>query len=304
MPTATATLEVVNATDLVHNTLFLSVNFGTIGNSRKVGEDVLNTDAGHSFIKVSKTLLDSEELKAITKADSKVRVWLKEVCHPFEKGLSLVPHKLVDTVNEKLKLHKLERMKLVTDFVAVYPRLREEARINLGSLYHADDYPEPDYVANVFSFDWRLITIGAPNELKTISEALFLEEKERQEVQFRIASEEITKLMRQTLYDLVHGLEDKLSPTEDGKKRIIRQTGIDKMQTFFEMFDMKNVTNDTELARLVEQAKAIMAGTSAEQLRTDEELKEKIRSGMEGITNQLSTMIQVEPGRMFREEDE
>ncbi len=76
------------------------------------------------------------------------------------------------------------------------------------------------------------------------------------------------------------------------------------MQTFFEMFDMKNVTNDTELARLVEQAKAIMAGTSAEQLRTDEELKEKIRSGMEGITNQLSTMIQVEPGRMFREEDE
>lgn len=298
------TLEVVNATDLVHNTLFLSVNFGSFGNSRKVEEDVLTTDAAHSCIKVSKTLLDSEELKAIVKADSKLRVWLKEVCHPFEKGISLVPYGLVEAVTNKLKEHKLERAGLVSAFAVVYPRLREEARTTLGSLYHSGDYPEPQDVANVFSFDWRLSSIGAPNELKTISERLFLEEKDRQAEQFRIASETITKAMRQALFEMVSNLQERLSPTEDGKKRIIRQDGLNKMQGFFDIFALKDVTNDTQLGALVQQAKELLDGTSADMLRSNEELAERVRAGMENITNSLSALIEEEPDRMFREEDE
>src|ERR1700744_1429378 len=144
------TLELVDATDLVNNTLFLSINFGSLGNSRKVGEDILNTEADHSFFKVSKTLLDSPELRAITKADAKLRIWIKNVCHPFEKGIVLVPYALVERVTAKLQEYRIERNALVDEFVKAYPALQRQAKQNLGSQYRDKDYPKSEYVKNVF----------------------------------------------------------------------------------------------------------------------------------------------------------
>lgn len=297
-------LEVVNATDLVHNTLFLSVNFGSLGNSRKVEEEVLNTEADHAYVKVSKTLLDSKELKAVNKADANLRLWIKEVCHPFEKGVVLVPFGLVQTVSSKLKMHRIDRQVLVDDFVQAYPRLIQEAKTNLGPIFHEKDYPSHENVGNVFTFDYTMTSIGVPGELRTINEQLFLEEKAHKEEQFRIASEEITLLMRQTLLKLVSNLQEKLEPTEEGKRRVIRQTGLNKMQQFFDIFDLKDVTNDRELQTLVRQARELMDGTTADGLRSNEELSAKVHAGMEDITSKLTLLIGEEPGRMFREDEE
>lgn len=297
-------LEVVNATDLVNNTLFLSINFGSLGNSRKVGEDVLNTEADHAYVKVSKTLLDSKELKAITKADANLRIWIKNVCHPFEKGLVLVPFGLVDRVTAKLASHRVEREILVDLFVTAYPSLREQAKQNLGPLYHEKDYPAPENVKNVFRFDYTLTTVGVPGELRTISEKLFLDEKKHREEQFKVASEEITQLMRHTLFTLVSSLQDKLEPTDEGKRKVIRQNGLNKMQQFFDIFDLKNVTNDTQLDALVRQARELMDGTTAEGLRSNDELSAKVHDGMQDITQKLIALIGEAPARMIRDEDE
>ena len=297
------TLELVDATDLVNNTLFLSINFGSLGNSRKVGEDVLNTEADHSFFKVSKTLLDSPELRAITKADAKLRIWIKNVCHPFEKGIVLVPYALVERVTAKLQEYRIERNALVDEFVKAYPALQRQAKQNLGSQYRDKDYPKSEYVKNVFRFGYTLTTVVVPGELRNVSEKLFLDEKKHREEQFKVASEEITKLMRETLYKLVSSLQEKLEPTEEGKRRVVKQNGLNKMQAFFDIFDLKNVTNDVQLDALVRQARELLDGTTAERIRSDEELSTKIHDGMQDITTKLVALIGEEPGRMIRDDD-
>jgi hypothetical protein len=108
--------------------------------------------------------------------------------------------------------------------------------------------------------------------------------------------------MREKLLDLVTHLEDRLRPTDDGKKKVLRESPVANLQEFLTTFAQYNVTNDVELATLVSKAQELVGGTSAETLRTSDEWREKIRSGMESIKGQLSGMVEEKVGRKFRDE--
>src|ERR1700678_3097366 len=57
---------------LVTNSVLVRIGFGVLGNSKKANVEV-KTSAEQTRFKVHKMLLDSPELKAITKADMKIR---------------------------------------------------------------------------------------------------------------------------------------------------------------------------------------------------------------------------------------
>lgn len=86
--------------DLSQTTLCLKVQFGTIGESRKISSANIEVDAGKRLIRVSKKLLDAAELKAIRRFDSQLRHSLYEICLPYDIGIRLVPYQAVDTVEE------------------------------------------------------------------------------------------------------------------------------------------------------------------------------------------------------------
>ena len=117
------------------------------------------------------------------------------------------------------------------------------------------------------------------------------------------ATEEITALMRQTLYDMVAHLQEKLTPGDDGKPRILRESAVKNLQEFLSSFDMRNVTDDKDLEEQVAKAKALLSGTSATQLRNSDLFRDKILNGMKGITSALGTMVEEKPGRKFRADD-
>ena len=55
----------------------------------------------------------------------------------------------------------------------------------------------------------------------------------------------------------------------------------------------------TQLAKLVAKAKEIVGGTSAPTLRSSDEFREKVRSGMAAVKEQLAGLVE-EKGRKFR----
>lgn len=302
-PVASVLVDVEDIQGLTDKTMFLSVRFGMLGNSRKVsGSEVLETDADKELLKVSKTLLDSEELEAIKKADGKMRQYLYNACLPFETGIYLLPLGMAPNVHAKLTEYKAEREKLVTAFIAVYPALCEKAAQRLGSLYNACDYPGKDAIAARFAFSWRYRSFGVPDKLKSISAALFEQEQEKAAQQMQAATEEITLLMRQTLLEMVSHLQERLSPGDEGKPKILRESAVKNLQEFLTTFDLRNVTNDAELAEQVAKAKALISGTNAEALRNSDVFREKIRNGMAEISGRLGTMVEDKAGRKYREE--
>lgn len=295
--------EIRVESDLAAKTVLLRVKFGMLGNSRKVKEEVLTTDADKGLLNVSKTLLDSAELDAIRKADGQMRAWIYNSCLPFEMGISLLPTGMVQTAWDKLKEYKAERTLLVDTFIAAYPSLCASAAEHLGSLYNVADYPAIEEIRAKFDFDWQMVSFGVPLQLRDINPELYEAEVDKARQQIQTATEEITALMRQNLFDMVSHLQDKLTPAADGKQRILRETAVKNVQDFLATFDIRNVTDDVELAEQVAKLKGLMDGKSATTIRSSDKFREELREGMEGITATLSEMVEEKAGRMFRSDD-
>lgn len=292
------------ANQLSEKTVFLLVHFGSIGNTRKIDDDsILDTEADKDLLKVSKTLLDSVELSAIRKADSGLRAWIREdICLPFEASIYLLPVDLIEQVQVKLVEHQAKRESLVTALVNAYPKLKDEAEQRLGSLYNPKDYPSAEKLRSLFTFGWRYISMVVPGQLKGISSAMFQAEQAKAEKAMQEAAQDITLLMRQTLLELVSHLQDRLKPGSNGKPKKLHETAVTNLQDFLKNFEQRNVTGDVELAEQVKKAKALIAGTNAEALRSSDDFKKKILEGMSQITGSLNGLVEEKAGRKFRQD--
>ena len=290
--------------NLARETVCIAVSFGLIGNSRKVATSAVEVDTDKRLIKVHKTLLESKELDAIRKADGELRRYLYDICLPFDIGIYLLPVKLVETVDAKLREYQGDRETLVENFLSAYPKLCKLAAENLRSLYNPKDYPIESIVRSKFNFNWRLISFGTPEALKGISMAMFDAEREKAQKRMESAAEEITAVMRQTLADLVSHLRDRLTPGEDGKPKILRDTAVTNLTDFLKTFDLRNVTNDQELAETVSKCRKILGNVpDMEVLRNVSSLRSKVASDMTAVSAELDKLVTEKPSRKFRLDD-
>src|SRR5258705_13887301 len=89
--------------DLAKKTVCIKVRVSTMGNTRKVSTTQIETDADKDLLRVSKRLVDSAELKAITRFDGEIRRFLYNICLPFEIGIHLLPITALETVECRLR---------------------------------------------------------------------------------------------------------------------------------------------------------------------------------------------------------
>lgn len=289
---------------LAGKVFFLLIRRGSLGNTRKVAnaeviKDKAEFDQG--LLRVSKTLLESTELRAINTHDYLLRKWLTNTCLPFETGLMLLPKGFLVNAKAKLKEHAEEREALIDAFVAAYPAAKLKAKENLKELYDDADYPPVEEIKSKFTFECKFIDFKTPESLKEIDAELYAEEKAKEKANFTNAIESVTSIMRQTMFEMVEHLKDKLTPGPDGKPKILKESAIANLKEFLETFDLRNISDDKELAIEVAKAKALLGGTNAQAIRNSDEWREKIRAGMEHITTNLGDMVVVKPGRKFRD---
>jgi hypothetical protein len=297
------TIITENASELTEKSLFLRVSYGNLGNSKKVpGAGILTTDADKTLLRVSKALLDSPELDAIKHHDNSLRKWLNNICLPFLDwpGVLVMPKTQTQRVWTRLRQHREERHELVASFVALYPTLKEKAKEELGSLYVEGDYPPVQEISQRFRFYWTIRTFETPDHLKEISEELFEEQKAATQAQFSAAMEEISNVLRTKAFELFDHLREKLQDTADGKPKVLRESTIVALKEFMDSFDFRNLSNDTELAAQITKARELLGDESAITLRSSNELRAKVKKGMEELTGTLSTMVEEQPIRKFR----
>lgn len=295
---------------IVEKTVLFRVNFRVMGNSRKVDTKVLKADANSKLLKIQKTLLESKELAAIIKADGQMRQDLYRLCLPYDMGIALLPRDLVNDVESRCDSYRSERKELVKAFIEVYPQKHQEmkeklqilaAELNIpfDYLYNPKDYPDADYIAGKFGFDWDFFDLVVPDELKLAGKY----EEKTAELNAKIAnvSEEITLVMRQALLDLVSHLKTSLEPNADGKPKRLFATAVTNIQDFLDTLKARNITNDVELEKLAEETKKLIhPNLNADMLKKDEDLKNTVHDGMSDIASKLSQLVEVIPGRKFR----
>ena len=290
--------------DLARRTVCIKLRLNRLGNSRKVSTSQVEVDTDKALIRVSKSLLDSDELRTISSLDGEVRRYLYDICLPFETGIHLCPIPLLESVEGKLREFKDQRAELVGSFLAAYPVLCQDAAKRLRALYDPRDYPPGEEIEKQFGFHWRYVTFGVPDQLKEISTKLWSEEREKAAQVMAEAADEIQQVLRVAMAELVRHMRDRLKDGPDGKPLKFKESTVKNLVEFLGTFDFRNVTDDQELKSQVDKARSMLTGVSAEDLRSTADLRTNVQQGMASISAYLDTMIVKKAGRKFRLDEE
>lgn len=278
---------------VMDRTLCLAFSVSRFGTRKKANIAAVTVDADKALLGLSKKLLASPHLVKINGVVSQARTYLKETALPsfFKTGVYLVPMEMVTTIEAKMVAFRAEFETHVAAFLAEYPSLIDQMADPLGALYNPTDYPSVGAVAGSFGFEWRYVSFDVPGRLKAISAVMFEQEAAKAQQKLAMAASEVQDALRVGLKDLVDGLVDKLQPTEDGKKRRLHATSVEKLQTFLSTFDLRNVTDDAELTALVARARQVIGGKDVEQLRDDDSLRASVLEAFSTLQADIEPLI-------------
>ena len=295
----------MNNHGLFDRAVCLSLAMGCLGTRRKVAATSIQVDADKDMLHVSKAILESEELDAIKTFDGEMRVWLakRALPSPFRRGTYLIPLDLVEQVDGKIVEYQEKRRFLTDAFLAAYDQSVESAKKRLNGLFNAADYPGADKVRAAFYVDVRYLAFGVPEKLEGIRKDLFEREKAKAETQWREASDEVRQALRAGLADVVDHMVERLQGNGDGKPKVFRDTLVENMSEYLELFDPRNITDDIQLAQLVGRCKNVLDGVDADALRASDAIRAKVKSGMQEVQAVLDTMVIDRPARRIVLED-
>jgi hypothetical protein len=302
--------------NLTERAVLIRIRFRLFGNSKKVSSDrihvmthqeegeVQDEKVNKKRLRVTKSLLESPELAAIDSFDGQVEKFVKGLCLPYEIGIHLLPVTVLTLVENKLKQFAGEREVLVQKFLAKYESQCKSASEDLSSVFNPTDYPSLSSVAKKFDFEWSYMALGAPDQLKGISEEVWQEAKEKEALKMQEAGAEIQGMLREAMCKLVEHLALSLSPDPDtGKKRTFHGTTVSNLMDFLGNFNFRNVTDDEELQKQVTQARELMKGIDVKDLKKNEAVRDNVQKGMEAIAKTLDEMLVTSGRRKMDLED-
>lgn len=289
--------------DITANSVLLLLRISKLGNRRKVNPGLVQVDADREAITVGKELLDCDEYREIVGFDGSVRRWLYSRSLPaygvLKDGAYRLPLGLVEEVDDKLREFQEQRELRIQAFLDVYPAKVEQARSRLRALYNPADYPDVGQVRQAFSLEYRYLTMNVPDSLG----ALYQRERNKAMADVQSEVEEIKLALRMSFAGLVDHAAERLQSGTDGKKMVFRDTLVKNLEDFFSYFGARNIVNDTELATMVEQARSVIHGVDAQDLRDDEVLRRHVQSTMAGIRKAMDDGVMLRPNRRFTVEE-
>ena len=109
----------------------------------------------------------------------------------------------------------------------------------------------------------------------------------------RLAEEAFTS----ELARLVSHLTERLAGTEDGKPKIFRDSVVTNLTEFFERFRQLNVGSSDQLDRLVADARRVVRGVGAQELRDSSSLRQHVATEMSRVQSVLDGLLVDRPRR-------
>ena len=263
----------IKATELLKNTVILSYSVHCWTNNGKANIANIETEAEKSRLRVTKKLVDSDQLKAVRDYQNKAKGWIKMRSVPafFKDALVLVKTDMVKEVEQKLNDSVNETSELVEAFLAAYPAQKEAAKKALGNMYEERDYPTANELRSSFGITWNWIEL---NVSENLPDTIRARESKKLNDMWENSIQEIIMALRTGFKEFVDHAVDRLTVKPGEKAKTFRDSLIPNFQQFLDTFSARNVVNDAELAALVDKAKKLISGVSPEDLRDDTKLRD------------------------------
>lgn len=282
--------------------------------------------------RVSVDLLRAEEYVKIVRHDIETRRYLMREMLPAGRRLAagsyLVLVAKVEEIYAKLAERKAEREALVQAFLDAYPAIVEEAAERLkdafdckmfpgatmkeepatGRLYVDVDERAKVLMSTAFSMEYELEVTDREAGLRaakgSLSKAFVERELKRAKASAQALAEEIRDGMRVAFAELVTKAAEMLKPTS-GEKKVFRGEALERIQDFLGTFATRNVAGDSDLAQVVEKARAVLSGVDVDALREakDKAPREALGKALGEVQATLATLVATPRRRITLGED-
>lgn len=253
-----------------------------------------------------KQLIVSPQYDAIKSYFGELRTWIYSQTVPsfFKEGFQLASLEAVEPIEKRMRRAVQQELPdLVKALVEAYPAQVEEARSVLEPVgqWNARDYPTVAELPGMFEILWNWIAFVTPEGLPPELRAA---EQEKFNKQMSDAGEQITQALRVAMAEMIRHAQERLTTAPGEKPKVFRDSAIGNITDFLDTFNQRNITNDVELAHLVDKAREVLAGVTPQKLRQVDDVKKKVVEGFAQINSELEKLIVTRPSRKFDLEDE
>lgn len=255
-----------------------------------------NADA--RFLTAGKRIIDvrHESYRKLTSTRHRIVGYWRAMTLPYtEPGVRLLRQSEVDTFVHTMEGFRAELTQAEAELDAAYDEIKADARCRLGRLYDPRDYP--DQVRGLFQVEWDFPSVEPPSYLMRIAPDIYEEERRRVTARFDEAVRLAEQAFASELARLLAHLTERLGASENGARRVFRDSAIGNLREFFERFRNLNINSSAELDGLVDQAQQLVQGISPQDLRDNQSLRAQIAHDMTRVQSAVENLLVDAPRR-------
>ncbi|MDY0314962.1 MAG: DUF3150 domain-containing protein [Bacteroidales bacterium] len=241
-------------------------------------------------VRGTKELVDRKKLADINSVINKTRNTVKAYSLPFPiPTVFLVPKQKIEKLAEEINEFKEALNDAVDDFAEDYDKYITEAEETLGEeLFNENDFPKN--IKERFQIEVRFIEMTVPGKLKKFSPEVYKEEERKYKEMMEQARKEAVLFLREGFAEILNKMIETLTGN-DGEPKKIRSDAVQRIDKFFDEFLSKNIFKDDELQNMIKQAKEVMMGVNAKDLKNSEKLRQYVTKNIEKVQEELDKSI-------------
>ena len=279
------------------------LKFKWLGTSKSLSADQKSQaaeafDADSASISAGKRLIDvkHDAWKALTSIKSQATKYWKDNSLPYpETGLRLIRQNRIEDFNSTFEHFREQLEAGVRMFDEQFAEIKEAARVRLGSLFDASDYPSS--IEDEFQIQWDFPSVDPPDYLRRLNPEVYAEQSRRVSQRFDEAVELAESAFVEELDRLVNHLASRLAGDDDGKPKIFRDSAVTNMSEFFARFRELNIRSNDQLDGLVQRCESLMQGVQPQSLRDNDTLRRSLSTNLSAVQSSLDQLVVDRPRR-------
>jgi hypothetical protein len=248
-----------------------------------------------SEISTYKSTIQKKHLDKIQKIVGKARTMHYKFTTPytFSKGQAILATAMLpDYMAEGSKLIR-EFDAAVSDFMAVYADVRNEAKGSLGDLYNDFDYPNEQQLRRKFSISYDFAPIPKGSHLQiSISEDELAEMQKDIEEKVKDSMSIAMDELWQRVYQVTSALKERMTP-QAGQDKTFRDTLIGNIAELADILPKMNITGDAQLDEVAADLRRDLAGYDPATLRVDRGMRKEAARRADAILDKVSRRAKV-----------
>jgi hypothetical protein len=248
---------------------------------KSVTAEVDKAHAAKDGGRYNKLLIDKLALDPADKIANAARIYHYKVTLPWgDNGDRLLPATLFMDYTATLRQFRTEFEQRVAELVRDYPRLKTEARVRLGTMYNANDYPSD--IRDRFQFSTSFSPVPTANDFRVNLSAEHIDYI-KADITARITARQADAV--KDVWGRVRKVVSKIHEQTNDEDRKIYDSVIENARELIELLPALNLTNDPNLAAIEQDVRALLV--PPDRLRQDKRLRADTAKAADAILARL-----------------